>query len=142
MTRDKLTEAQRSDADARRRLAESEQNEAQLASKLEGATADVSKLKEEARVREVQGVAAKIAEAHVAAAAARKVQAELDVARAKQHDAERANDEARARLASAEKRVADLEVKVRTLSAQAKRPGGDGGEKASSDTTASAGPSN
>jgi hypothetical protein len=45
-------------------------------------------------------------------------------------------------LAGAEKRVAELEVKVRTLSAQARRPAGDGGEKAASDSTASAGSSN
>jgi chromosome segregation ATPase len=142
MVRDKLAEAQRSDADARQRLAESEQHEAQLAGKLQSAVEDVSKLKEAARVRDVQSVAAKIAEAHVAAAASRKIQAELETARAKQVEAERANQDARARLAGAEKRVAELEVKVRTLSAQAKRPAGDGGEKAASDSTASAGPSN
>jgi colicin import membrane protein len=142
MVRDKLAEAQRSDAEARQRLAESEENQAQLAGKLQSAAEDVSKLKEAARVRDVQSVAAKIAEAHVAGAASRKIQAELETARAKQVEAERASQDARARLAGAEKRVAELEVKVRTLSAQAKLPAGDGGEKAASDSTASAGPSN
>ncbi len=142
MTREKLTRSEQSDAQARESLAQAEQSGAQLASRLESAASEILKLKNEAQTRDVQSVAAHIAQAQVAASATRKIQAELDAARTKQAETQRAAEDAKAQLAGSVKRVADLEVKVRTLAAQPKRTPGEGEAKPASDSTAAVNPNN
>jgi chromosome segregation ATPase len=142
MTREKLTRAEQSDAQARESLAQAQESRAQLASKLESAAAQITQFKNDAQARDVQSVAARIAQAQVAASATRKIQAELDAARTKQAEAQRAADGARAQLAGSEKRVADLELKVRTLAAQPKRNAVEGDAKTASDSTAAVNPEN
>lgn len=136
-TRDKLTRAQQSEADARERLAKSEESGAQLAGKLETASAEVTQLKNEAQQHDLQSVAARIAQAQVAAAANRKIQTDLEAARAKQSELQHTADDARTQLAASQKRVADLEGKVKTLAA---RTAIEGEAKTASDSTAAINP--
>ena len=138
-TREKLARAQQSDAEARERLAKSEESGAQLASKLETASADITKLKNEAQQHDVQSVAARIAQAQVAAAANRKIQTELEAARAKQTELQHTADDAKAQLATSQKRIADLEGKVKTLAA-ARTTAVEGEAKPASDSTAAINP--
>lgn len=138
MVRERLTRAEASDAQARQRVTELEQSGAQLASKLETASTEVTKLKKEADAKEVQNVAARIAQAQVNATASRKIQTDLESARAKQTELQRAAEDARAQLAGSQKRVADLEARVKTLASHSN----EGEAKTASDTTASVNPSN
>lgn len=119
-TRDKLTRLEKVDADVRQQLNQSQQSAADLSTRLKTATAQVSELQNQAHAQEVKNVAARIAQADVATANLRKVQAELDALKGKQAEAERAANDARARLAGAEKRAADLEAQVKTLTRQAR----------------------
>jgi chromosome segregation ATPase len=135
-TREKLTDLQKADADVRQQLSQSQQSAADLSTQLKSATAQVNDLQNQAHAQEVKSVAARIAQADVAAANLRKVQGELDSLKTRQAEAERAATDARARLAGAEKRAADLEAQVKTLNRQA-RAHTDAPEK-----TASAGNTN
>jgi DNA repair exonuclease SbcCD ATPase subunit len=140
-TREKLARAQQSDAEARERLAKSEESGAQLASKLETASADITRLKNEAQQHDVQSVAARIAQAQVAAAANRKIQTELEAARAKQAELQHTADDAKSQLAASQKRITDLEGKVKTLAAaRTNTPATEGEAKPASDSTAAINP--
>jgi len=140
-TRQTLTELQKTDAEARQQLTQSQQAAAELSTQLKSASAQITDLQNQAHDKEVKSVAARIAQADVAAVNLRKVQAELDALKTRQAEAEHAATDARARLAGAEKRAADLEAQVKTLNRQARATTPETGDKsASAANTPNAGP--
>jgi chromosome segregation protein len=126
--RQKLSDANAAQADARKRLGDAERQLAEMTSKFDDANGQLSQLKDDARARAVEAAAARLAQAQLASAAVRKEQAELEATRQKLTDAENAANTARGRLVLSEKRVSDLEAKLRTLTTQANKPAQVGSE--------------
>jgi chromosome segregation ATPase len=131
-TRQTLTELQKTDTEERQQLTQSQQAAAELTTQLKSASAQITDLKNQAHDKEVKNVAARIAQADIASANLHKVQAELESLKTRQAEAEHAATDAKARLAGAEKRAADLEAQVKTLNRQARAATPDTGDKSAS----------
>jgi len=120
--RQKLSDSNAAQADARKRLGEAERQLAEMNAKFDDAAGQLNQLKDDARARAVEAAAARLAQAQVASAAVRKEQAELESMKQKLAEAEAVANTARGRLVLSEKRVSDLEAKIRSLSTQANKP--------------------